>query len=74
MTLELKGHKIVERLNPNNCNHLRDLTDCLVPPRHILSSIRNRNDQTTTTIKHIYNACYRYMHSIKVQDQKYIIS
>lgn len=62
-TLELKDKKSVRSLNPNDSSHLCDLTDCLVPPRHIFTYLRNRNGWIATTIEHIYNACYKYRQS-----------
>ena len=61
----LKGHKTVGRLNPNEKDILRNLTDSNVPPRHILTSLRKRNSKTATTIKHIYNARTRHRKSVR---------
>jgi len=73
MTLELKGHKTVRGLNPNDSSHLHDLMNFLVLWRRILTNLKNKNGQSTTTIKHIYNTCHKYMQSIRVWDQKYNI-
>lgn len=59
MVDELKGQKTTGRLNPNESIYLRDLADSKVPLMHILTNIRNMNCLTSTTIKHIYNACQK---------------
>jgi hypothetical protein len=56
----LKGHKTAERLNPNECIHLHEMAESSVPPRQIPTKLRKRNNNTLTTIKHVYNACHLY--------------
>ena len=51
MTVELKDHKTVGRLNPNDNKLIRDLRDFMVPLRHIMSNLRNRNGRTVTNSK-----------------------
>jgi len=65
MTDVLKGHKTVGRLNPNECVHLNEMVDSNVPSRQMLTNLRKRNCTTSTTIKHVYNACHRYRRSIR---------
>jgi len=65
MADELKGHRTIGRLNPNESRYLRELIDSNVPPRKILTNLRDKNGRTSTTIKHIYNACRRYRKSIR---------
>lgn len=59
MTKVIKGHKIVRRLNPNDNKLLCEVTNSMVPPRHILTTLRNKNDRNSTT-KHIYNVHHKY--------------
>ena len=61
----LKGHKITGRLNPNECVHLYEMAESNVPPRQMLTNLRKRNINTSTTIEHFYNACHRFRTSIK---------
>ncbi|XP_024640748.1 protein FAR1-RELATED SEQUENCE 5-like [Medicago truncatula] len=65
MTDVLKGHKIVGRLNPNERVHLEEMVDSNVPPRQMLTNLKKRNCTTSTTIKHVCNASYRYRRSIR---------
>jgi len=65
MTDVLKGHKTVSRLNPNKRVHLQEMVDSNVPVRQMLTNLRKRNRTTSTTIKHVYNACHRYRRSIR---------
>jgi len=65
MTDVLEGHKTVGRLNPNERMHLHEMVESNVPPRQMLSNLRKRNRSTSTTIKHVYNACHRYRRSIR---------
>nr|ABN05752.1 Ovarian tumour, otubain, related [Medicago truncatula] len=65
MTDVLKGHKTVGRLNPNERVHLEEMVDSNVPPRQMLTNLKKRNRTTSTTIKHVYNASYRYRRSIR---------
>ena len=65
MTDVLKGHKTVGRLNPNEPVHLEEMVDSNVPPRQMLTNLKKMNCTTSTTIKHIYNASYRYRRSIR---------
>ena len=53
----LKGHKTVGRLNPNERVHLYEMAESNVPLRQMLTNLRKRNKNTSTTIKHVYNAC-----------------
>jgi len=61
----LKGHKTAGRLNPNERVHLQEMVDSNIPPRQMLTNLRKRNRTTSTTIKHVYNACHRYRLSIR---------
>ncbi|XP_024632764.1 protein FAR1-RELATED SEQUENCE 5-like [Medicago truncatula] len=61
----LKGHKTFRRLNPNECVHLYEIDESNVPPRQMITNLRKRNINTSTTIKHVYNSCYRYRKSIR---------
>jgi len=65
MTDLLKGHKNVGHLNPNEHVHLHEMVDSNVPPRQMFTNLRKRNRTTSTTIKHVYNACHRYRRSIR---------
>ena len=65
MTDVMKGHKTVGRLNPNELVHLHEMVRSNVPPRQILTNLRKRNHTTSTTIKHVYNACHMYRRSIR---------
>jgi len=75
MTDVLKGHKTACRLNPNERVHLQEMVDSNVPPRQILTKLRKRNRTTSTTIKHVYNACHRYRRSIRGtrNDMQYLL-
>jgi hypothetical protein len=59
MASRLKGHKYSERLLSNEVILVREMTKNHVQPRHILSIIRNKNPNSSTTSKHIYNARQR---------------
>jgi len=61
----LKGHKTVGRLNSNERVHLYEMTESKVSPRQMLTNLRKRNKNTSTTIKHIYNATHRYIKAIR---------
>jgi len=49
MSDELKGYKTVGRLNPNENRYLHELANSKVPPRHILTNLRNMNNRTSNT-------------------------
>ena len=65
MTDVLKGHKTVGCLNPNERVHLNEMVGSNFPPKKMLTNLRKRNRTTSTTIKHVYNACHRYRRSIR---------
>ncbi|AES62388.1 FAR1 DNA-binding domain protein [Medicago truncatula] len=65
MTDVLKGHKTVGHLNPNERVHLEEMVDSNVPPRQMFTNLKKMNRTTSTTIKHVYNASYRYRRSIR---------
>ena len=56
----LKGHKTSRHLNPNEHVHLYEMTESNVPSRQMLTNLRKRNINTSTTIKHVYNACHMF--------------
>lgn len=60
----LKGNKIVGCLNPNDNWLLLELTSSIVPLRHILATLRNKNGRIANNIKHIYNTCQMHRQSI----------
>jgi hypothetical protein len=43
MASRLEGHKYAERLFPDGATLVREMTKNRVQPRHILSTIRNKN-------------------------------
>jgi len=65
MTNVLKGHKTVECLNPNEHIHLYEMAESNIPPRQMLTNLRKRNINTSTIIKHVYNACHRFRQSTR---------
>jgi len=65
MTNVLKGRKTVGRLNPYKRVHLQEIVDSNIPPRQMLTNLQKRNRTTSTTIKHVYNACHNYRRSIR---------
>jgi len=65
MTDVLKGHKTAGRLYPNERVHLQEMVDSNIPSRQMLTNLRKRNRTTSTTIKHVYNACHMYRRSIR---------
>jgi len=65
MTDVLKGHKTAGRLNPNERVHIQEMVDSNIPLRQMLTNLQKRNRTTSTTIKHVYNACHRYRRSIR---------
>ena len=64
-TYVLNAHKTVGHLNPNERVHLNEMEYSNVPLRQMLTNLRKRSINTSTTIKHVYNACHRYMQSIR---------
>ncbi|MCI10649.1 FAR1-related protein [Trifolium medium] len=65
MTQHFQGHKIVERLRPDEKELVRELTENMVLPRNIMLTLKKRRQLTATTIKHIYNARYRIKKAIR---------
>jgi len=61
----LKGHKTAGRLTPNERVHLYEMAKSNVPPRQMLTNLRKRNKNTSTTTKHVYNACHRFRESTR---------
>jgi hypothetical protein len=59
MTKRFEGHKYVERLKPEEALIVREMSKNNTLLRNILSTIRNKSSTSSTTIKHIYNACHR---------------
>jgi len=47
----LKGHKTTRRLNPNERIHLHKMRESNVPPRQMITNLRKRNKNTSTTTK-----------------------
>jgi hypothetical protein len=49
----LKGHRTARHLNPNERVHLFEMAESKVPLRQMLTNLRKRNINTSTTIKHV---------------------
>jgi hypothetical protein len=65
MTSVLKGHKTAGRPNPNECVHLYEMAESKVSQRQMLINLRKRNINTSTTIKHVDNACHKFRKPIR---------
>lgn len=56
----LQGHLIAGRLKPEEKQLLSELTRNLVPPKNIISTMKERDPNNVSDIKQIYNAHYRF--------------
>jgi hypothetical protein len=56
----LQGHLIADRLKPGEKQLLSELTRNLVPPKNIISTMKERDPNNVSDIKQIYNARYRF--------------
>jgi hypothetical protein len=59
MESRLEGHKVSERLLGDETILVHEMTKNHMKPRHILSTIRGKNLESSTTSKHIYNLWQR---------------
>jgi hypothetical protein len=59
MASRLEGNKYSEWLLPDEAILVREMTKNHVQPRHILSTIRSKNSESSTASKHIYNVRQR---------------
>ncbi|GAU44185.1 hypothetical protein TSUD_87450 [Trifolium subterraneum] len=57
---ELEGHLVAGRLKPEETLLVNEMTKNLVPPRNILSTLKERDPENTMSSKQCYNARYRY--------------
>jgi hypothetical protein len=65
MTKNLEGHMLAGRLKPEEKERVHELTRNLVPPKNILSTLKERNQENKTSMKQIYNARQRYKHDVR---------
>jgi hypothetical protein len=65
MTKNLEGHMLAGRLKPEEKECVHELTRNLVPPKNILSTLKERNQENKTSMKQIYNARQRYKHDVR---------
>lgn len=61
----LSGHSYVGRLSNEEKSLVDDMTKNMVKPRNILLTLKDRNVESLTTIKHVYNARQAYRSSIR---------
>ncbi|GAU41861.1 hypothetical protein TSUD_366080 [Trifolium subterraneum] len=57
---ELEGHLVAGRLKPEETLLVNEMTKNLVPPRNIISTLKERDSENTMSSKQCYNARYRY--------------
>jgi hypothetical protein len=70
---ELDGHLVQGRLKPEDMDLVSELTRNLVPPRNIMSTMKERDPDNVTNKKQIYNARHR-LRKKGVRGMKYNIS
>ncbi|KAK3205168.1 hypothetical protein Dsin_019214 [Dipteronia sinensis] len=56
----LEGHSFAGRLTKEEVNMLIDMSKSEVKPKNILYTLQNRDIHNVSTMKTIYNACYKY--------------
>ncbi|GAU16259.1 hypothetical protein TSUD_298910 [Trifolium subterraneum] len=56
---ELEGHLVAGRLKPEEKVFLDEMTKNFVPPRNIISTLKDRDPENTMSSKQVYNARYR---------------
>jgi uncharacterized membrane protein len=61
----LEGHILAGRLKPDEKECVRQMTRNLVPPRNILSTLKERNKESKTAIKQVYNERQRYKRDVR---------
>jgi len=68
LAMSLVGHPYAGRLTKDEKNIIADMTKSMVKPRNILLTSKDRNANSCTTIKQIYNARSVYRSSIRGSD------
>jgi len=56
MTPKLSGHLLAGRLKTEEKQRVIDMTKSLAKPRNILTDLKDKNKQSVTLIKQVYNA------------------
>ncbi|GAU28435.1 hypothetical protein TSUD_54870, partial [Trifolium subterraneum] len=56
----LEGHLVAGRLKPEEKVFLDEMTKNFVPPRNIISTLKDRDPENTMSSKQVYNTRYRY--------------
>ncbi|KAJ0943530.1 putative methylmalonate-semialdehyde dehydrogenase [Helianthus annuus] len=59
-TPHVKDHPYARRLSANETRLVFDLSRKNVKPHAILSTLKEQNKNNVSTIKTIYNACYKF--------------
>jgi len=57
---KLIGHLLAGRLKAEEKQRVIDMTNILAPPRNILTDLKEKNKESVTIIKQVYNARTRW--------------
>jgi hypothetical protein len=65
MAKNLEGHILAGRLKPEEKEHVQELTRNLVQPKNILHNLKERNKESKTNMKQIYNIRQKYKNDLR---------
>jgi hypothetical protein len=65
MAKNLEGHILAGRLKPEEKECVHQMTRNLVSPKTILNTLREKNKDSKTNMKQIYNERQRYKRNLK---------